>query len=315
MKKLNAFIAIFCLLLVSSVSLMAQNTADQIAFDVVVPDQEEEFFTDMVKSRLETKVQQIAGNGITGSTLNPRFIVVPKVDLAGFETVAGAPPRVIAKLEVTLYVTDYQGKLGFGNASVFAKGVGRNDKEAYYKAINSIQTRSKTMQEFISDSKQKIVDYYESRCDQIIAEADRYIQMQEYLPAVSILMTVPTEAQNCYANTQERAIYAFRQHLEQECQQLLYQAKLASANRDFNTAIAYLGHVNASTNCAAETQNTINEISMEVDYEDRREWNLKLKMLDNQQELNRIQIEAMREIAIARYRSQMQSVNFLLIGR
>lgn len=315
MTKFNIFILILSLFLGTQIA-SAQSSAESIALHVIVPDQEEDFFTDKVKSRLETKVEQIAGSGgVTGAAVNPRFIIVPKVDLDGFETVASAPPKFIAKLEVTLYVAGYQTKLRFGNTSITAKGVGRNEKEAFYKAINSIRTRSPKLEAFIKDSKLKIVKHYEQNCDKILAEAQQYLQMTDYTSAIALLMTIPVEAENCFSSANEMAVFAYQQHLEQECKQLLQTAKLAAANREFSTALGYLAHVNASTECADQLQFTIDEISMLVDEIDRREWKLMLQKLDNEFQLEALQIEAMREIAISKYRRDMDQINFFLIGR
>ena len=54
---------------------------------------------------------------------------------------------------------------------------------------------------------------------------------------------------------------------------------------------------------------------MLVDEIDRREWKLMLQKLDNEFQLEALQIEAMREIAISKYRRDMDQINFFLIGR
>jgi hypothetical protein len=309
MKILNYLIILTFGLL--SLGLVQAQDTESIALFVVVPEQDDDFYTDQLRDRLETKLNQVAANeGVSGEEVNPRYVLTSRVDLVDFQAMATAPPKYLAQLEVNLIVVGYNNEIRFGQTSMLMKGVGRSQEEAYYKAINAVSSRNPKLKSFITKSKAKIIEHYEAKCENIMAEADRYIGMQEFGAAIGLMMEVPVEAKNCYEQLNDKAVEAYTQYVEQNCEQIVLQAKAAAANRNFSGALAHLMGVKAFANCASKAEEAIDEIGAKVDEENRRQWDLRLRMYETQIDMERARYLAIRELAMARYQNRVRSVNF-----
>ena len=59
----------------------------------------------------------------------------------------------------------------FASFSATVKGVGENETKAYMSALKNLKTNDPNYQDFIEKAKNKIVEYYNSKCDFIIKEA------------------------------------------------------------------------------------------------------------------------------------------------
>jgi len=273
-----------------------------MALSVFVPDQQEDFFTPALQSRLESKCIQIASNyGLSGEAPVPRFVLVPRLDLVQSRSVASAPPQVAVTLQVTYSLMGYNAELRFAQTTMNVAGVGRTDQEAYYQAINRIRPRSRELENFINDGREKIIAYYESNCDQIISEGDRLARMQQFEEAISIYMSIPAEASTCFDRSIAAAQQVYQRMIDQECDQLLLAAQAAAANRDFARAATLISHINAQASCTFDPGLVVREVSEKVERQNQQEWEYYMKQLEIESTSQQVLIEALLEISKSRY--------------
>ena len=78
----------------------------RVALAAFVPDQADGI-PESARQMLQNKMQQIAvQNGIGGSGSNPRFFIVPMVNVLSKEITPTAPPMHALTLDVTFYIVD-----------------------------------------------------------------------------------------------------------------------------------------------------------------------------------------------------------------
>ena len=172
MKKvfLLSFAVVFNVLLFAQ---SKSSDAGRIILNTVVP-QQPEGLTGTAKANLENKLSQIATkNGMGGSALNPRFVLAANVIVQTKDITPTAPPMHAYTIEVTLFIGDGIEGTKFASNSVTLKGVGETETKAYMMALKNLKVEDPRYQAFIESGKKKIVDYYVSKCDFIIKEAEQ----------------------------------------------------------------------------------------------------------------------------------------------
>lgn len=102
MKK---FIAVL-ILTVATISSNAQDKlsdVNRIVLNTYVPTQAEPL-PDQAKSLLENKLSQIASsNGMGGSAINPRFVLMANIAIITKDIIPGPPQMLAYNLEITFY--------------------------------------------------------------------------------------------------------------------------------------------------------------------------------------------------------------------
>ena len=75
-------------------------------------------------------------------------------------------------LAVTFYIGDGIDGLKYASYTSTVKGVGENTNKAYASALKNIKANDPNFSTFIQKGKTKIIEYYNSRCDFILKEAN-----------------------------------------------------------------------------------------------------------------------------------------------
>ena len=139
---------------------------------------------------LKSKMKQACTkNGLGGQSVDGRFIITAEVNLLAKELTPTAPPMHALDVETTMYIGDgIEGTL-FASVTITNKGVGNTEAKAYAMAFKGIKPTSDEIQSFIEEGKQKIVEYYNSQCDFILAEAQTLGKNQQYDDAIAKCMS------------------------------------------------------------------------------------------------------------------------------
>lgn len=312
MKKIALIIGFFLLNFV----LFAQNNqgkaddAGRIALASVVSDQIEGL-TPSAQSNLLNKLNQIASkNGMGGSSLNNRFILTANVVVLTKDITATAPPMQAYTLEVTLYIGDgIEGTL-FSSTSVTLKGVGETETKAYMAALKNLKVDDPKYQAFIEKGKNKIIEYYNSKCDFILKEAEMLAGQNEFDAAMSKLVGIPEVCKDCYTKAMDAVQPIYQKKIDRDCKIKLQEAQgIWNAGQDMSSAEnagAILATIEPSASCFSEVQALNKKIADKVKQIDDREWKYILK--EQAQESERI--EAYRAIGVAYGNNQPQNVTY-----
>ena len=294
MKNLFLLISCFCLFIFQTGK--AQDC--DIPLMVVITDQVEEL-TPGADSFIENKMRQIAvDNGLAASADFTQFAITPKIHLIDKEILPGPPRNFVLNTEVTLYIADFWGEKVFASTTLNVKGVGSNETKAYTDAIKKINPRNKNIQDFVSNAKAKIIEYYDANYPAIIKKAQSMAGMKNYNEAMFHLMSIPACSKG-YDEALKASATVYQQYVDQMCEQNLNKAKMAWAAQQNSygaeEAGAYLAYIYPDAKCYGEASKLYKEIKGKV----LDDWKFVLKMYDDAVSLEKQRINAWKEVGVA----------------
>ncbi|TAF74248.1 MAG: hypothetical protein EAZ53_09745 [Bacteroidetes bacterium] len=300
-------------------STNAQNTskklddAGRIVLTSVLPDRVSSNLPEGCGNIMKNKLGQIATqNGLGGSTADPRFIITANVIENDKNVISSAPTMSAIDLDVTFYVADFQTKTNLGTFNFTAKGVGQTEMKAYISALRNINPKNAELQQFLAESKTKILEYYNTRCDFIIQQANALSQQRKFDLAIATLISVPEVCKDCYTQSLAAAGPIFKKFIDRECKINLMNARNAwnaSPNqKGADKAAEFLGKIDPEAACYKEAEELTKTISARMLKLDQREWDFKLRQFDANIDLEKRRIEAYREVGVAYGTNQPQNV-------
>ncbi|WP_417290081.1 hypothetical protein [Corallibacter sp.] len=308
MKKILTII----LSLISLAPFAQENNYD-ISLGLHIPSQVENI-PSSAKSMLSNKLGQvITANGIGENSNYPRFIIAPNLNIISKDILGTAPTRVALNIELTLYIGDgISGDL-FASESFSLKGVGLNENKAYIQAIKQLKTGNKSLQNFIANGKSKIIDYYNTNCDQIVSKAKVLENQNNLEEALSLIANVPVSS-DCFSKVEGKIKSLYQKAIDRDCKVKLLEAQsIWAANQDINAANeagALLASIEPQASCFRDVKALFSKIeSRVIDLQDR-DWKYKLKVLDAVKDY----VQAAKEINLAYAKNQPKTVMYNVHG-
>jgi len=303
MKKLILF-----LFLSLSLSALSQNNLGKsddgarIVLSTYIPDQIEGL-TPIIQSNLANKLSQIASANGMGGASNSRFIITPNVSVLTKDITPTAPPMHAYTIEVTLYIGDGIDGTLFSSQSITLKGVGTNESKAYIAALNGLKVKDPIYQTFLEKGKTKIIEYYNSKCDFILKDAQSLVSQSKFDEAISKLTAIPEVCKSCYDKAMDAVGPIYQKQIDKEC-----KLKLAEANNIWNTsqdssgassASESLAKIDPNAACFKEAQAFSAKIAKRILEIDKREWNFQMKQQQDDVDIRKATIKAARDIGVA----------------
>jgi len=312
---------ILVLIFVQSIlsSLQAQNSEKKLedkgrlAIAAWVPEQKN--LTEESRNSLENKLRQIAAaNGMSGDAVSSRFILTANVIVATKDITPTAPPMHAYTLDVTLYIGDGIDGIVFATNTVTVKGADVNDTKAYNSALKNIKTSDPSLQSFVEKGKTKIIEYYNTKCDFIIKDAQTLSSQNKFEEAIFKLTGVPEVCKDCYAKCLDAIAPIYKQKIDRDCKIKLAEANnIWAANQNVeaaNRAGELLSTIEPSASCFSEVKSISTKIAARVKEIDAREWQYTLK--EQAQESERI--KAWRDVGVAYGNGQPKSITYNVRG-
>ncbi|HLV15776.1 MAG TPA: hypothetical protein VKY41_11390 [Xanthomarina sp.] len=302
MKK---FITLLCCFMATIVN--AQDNNYDISLGAYIPNQIEGIPAS-AHSMLNNKLGQIiTSNGISDDVRNSRFIITPNITVMSKDIIGTAPSKIALNLEMTLYMGDGIAGNLFSSESFTLKGVGTNETKAYMQAIKQLKSNNKKVQDFVANGKAKIIDYYNTNCNQIIAESEALQRVNNYEEALFLLVNVPT-ASDCFDNVKGKIESLFQKVIDNECLTKYGVAQaIWAANQDIyaaNEAGTILSTINPRSACFGDVKKLFSKIEARVQDLQDRTWKLQLQEI----EIRKSAIQAAKEVGVAYGKNQPNTV-------
>ncbi|WP_154859431.1 hypothetical protein [Cyclobacterium xiamenense] len=314
---MNKYLPLLIALLGGFWDAFAQTPSDigKIYLSIVMPETDEGLDPSQL-SRLEAKIAQLVTNtGLAGSGYTSNFVIYPKFVVYETNTVEGGMANVtIVSCELGLFIKQVDGNILFSTISKPLRGSGRNKTAAITHALSKIPSADEELDEFIETGKKRIIAYYELICADLINRSESLVAMQDYTQALGLLMSVPNEV-SCYQTIQQKSIEAYQAFQNQKCVEQLQEAKTYLASNQYQHALRTLRRVDPSTPCFEEAENLVNRAADEVDAEENKLWDQRMRVYEDQIALTKERIHAIKEIAASYYRSKPTSVNYTYLLR
>jgi hypothetical protein len=232
-----------------------------------------------------------------------RFILTANVVMLNKEITPTAPPKHVYNLEVTFYIGDGIEGTKFASQSIEVQGIGDNETKAYISALSQIKTKGPQYQTFIEEGKRKIIEYYNSKCDFILKEAQSLVSQQKYDAAIAKLVSVPEVCKDCYDKAMNAVAPIYKQQIDRQCKIDLAEANGKwAANQDYygaEAASAYLAKIEPNSSCYGEAKVLYDKMAKRIKEIDQREWNFMLKQQQDQVDIEKATIKAARDIGVA----------------
>lgn len=301
MKKiLSAVLAITLLSFTTGVNTSAQNNlgkTDDVGRIVLSPyvvsnANIPSFAANAIKNKL-TKIA--ADQGLAGNSVDQRFIITMNLIEMTKDVTPTAPPMVALTLAPTIYIGDaVTGDLYSSCDLPTIKGVGQNDTKAYMAAVKVIKTNDQNVIECINRGKEKIIEYYNSQIDFILAEAESMVQSQQFEEAMAKLAAVPEICKDAYMQAMNKIGEVYQKKIDIEGLELYNEAyaqwNTAKTRESAERVVELLAQINPLSSAAAKGRALVKSVEShyaEIEARRReieeRNWAFKMKQYDDKQ--------------------------------
>ena len=299
-------------------ALGKSDDAARITLAAYVPQQIDKM-PDAARSILANKLNQIVTqNGMGGAANNERFIITANVNVISKDLTATAPPMTALVLEVTLYIGDGFVGTKFSSTSISVKGVGESETKAYISALKGISPTNSNIQSFVGNGKSKIIEYYNSKCDFIIKDVQTLVSQNNFEEAIFKLTSVPEVCKECYDKCMDAVGPIYQKQIDRECKSKLMEANTAwnAAQDSYGADIAggILAQIDPNASCYKEALALSNKIAQRIKEIDQRDWKLQLKEQQDNVDIQKATIKAIRDIGVAYGNGQPKTVTYNVRG-
>lgn len=264
--------------------ICAESSVGDIYISVIQPERNE--IPQEAAKQLENKMHQlITANGIADTDPNGRFVITAKSYIVTKDIVGGAPQRISQKIDFTFMIGDIIENKVFESYTFSAIGIGINENKSYINAITKMKTNNPQFTAFVEKAKEKILQYYVARCEQIILEAKQQAANHDYQQAIYQLMQVPNIC-DCAERCQNLMIEYYDAYTESTAAELLNEAKSkwASAPNADGAAMAadVIAKIPAGTKVQSELDALIAEINQKLREDEKRDWEFKMQQYNDE---------------------------------
>ncbi len=312
--KIFTYLLIF-ILMFNFAKSQSSNDFGKISISIIMPDQSEQLDDSQI-AKLETKITQIVANSGLASSGYNTFIIYPILSINDLSVVeSGMQDMYVATCELNLFIKQIDNNIIFSSVSKQLKGNGKDKKRAVLSALQKISAADSEYKKFIENGKQKIINYYESNCNDIIKKSESLMKLQKYEEAIALLMSIPEVITECYKKSSDKATEVYKLYQNHNCASKVHSAKTNIAGKNYNQALNDLAGIDPSSNCFKEAGTLAKSIESKISDEDKKQWDFMVTRYKDGVSLEKQRIEAVKEIAVSYYKSQTTTVNYNYIIR
>lgn len=289
----------------------SQPTTNDVCIGVVCPESLE-YFSQSGLSHLSQKMEQIATNNGVAAFYDGAFVMFPKLAVHDIQTVEGGMKTIeTLKIDLTINVLQMATKTIVGSIPVVLSGSGYSIEEATSNAISKINARDPKYSSFLSDCKNRIIDYDEKNCKNSILKAKTLASQQRYEEALALLALYP-ESLPSYSLVSAAIVDIYKDYQKERSAQLVLEAKSAIAVQDYDLAANLLAGVDPESPSYREALRLIETVKKSVTKEKQDAIDRSWKLYNSEVALEKHRINAAREVAKAYYSNQ-PAINYTQI--
>jgi hypothetical protein len=305
MKKISLLLLLisFSFIGFSQNKLESSNDEARISLLAVFPQQVSKI-SEEAKAVLINKMNLITSKyGLGGSTANQRFIITANVLELTKDITSTTPAIYTYNLQLTFYIGDGIDGTLFSSIPINLKGSGKSEAKAYIMALKGLDINDAKYGAFIEEGKSKIIKYFNSKCDFILKESEMLTSKNEFEAAIAKLTSIPEVCKDCYDKAMSAVAPIYKKQIDRQCKANLLEAKNAwSQSQDAagaSSAANYLGQIDPNSSCYNEAIAFSNTIAKRIKELDQREWNFQMKQQQDNTDIQKATIKAVRDIGVA----------------
>lgn len=280
MKKLSILICALCCI---SAAGKAQQLSSQemVAITPMVP-----YSIDLpedARKSLGIKLGQMATQNGFGSN-SGEFVLTANVVVLDKQATGTAPVQFLVDIEVSVFVLGVNDGIVIDETSFVVQGIDRLENKAIIQAINTIKPKSPATKKFMDNVREQIIVYYNTRIPALVSKAQSLANRNDYYGALEVLSGIP-ECVDQYPMVAEMMSSVYQKMIDREAVAALQEAKGCIAVRDYDCALNSLLGVDPSSSHSKEAFNLIAQIQSTLDEKERREYEDKMRMYEDQKEM------------------------------
>lgn len=294
--------------LLIGMQLSAQECDMPIA--VTIP-QHLEGLSDTQRDYLYNKIEQmVVSQGVSADFYSTQFILNATVAGIQKETLSTTPVSVACQGEVILRLLDRNGMKVITSKNLNIRGAGSDETKALQNALKLINPQNKNLTDFVSKAKTKVLAYYDQQVMKIISQSRKLSSLGQYEEAFNLLAAVP-ECCSEYTKVTSEMVAMYPKALNKIGENYLKQARMiwtANQSREAAEEVCYwLSLIDPRSSAYPAGERLYAEVKGRVKEEIRYD----MKKYDDQIDLVKEQIRAVREIGKAYGRAQGTSINII----
>lgn len=249
MKRL--FLLVVLLVGVACASAQEKAKVNMLCIASVIPDQQGNIDTKTLQL-LETRMEATtAANGFS-TTQNGSFVMYPIINVLKCDKIEGGLRNYMnMEVEVTLFVCQQSTRAQYGSLALTLKGQGLTYNEAMRDAFQKITPSDGQITSWLDGCKKKIVQYFETNCDQMIASALQLSNEERYDEAFGLLETFPATVAG-YNKIVDAEFEIYNECCRNQCSLLIAQAESAIAVQNYIGAAQILADISMDSPCSRE---------------------------------------------------------------
>lgn len=267
-----------------------------------------------ILEKIDGKLTQLlANNGIVSTGYNNGLLLQPNLIINGNELVEGGMQNInVTRITLQLLIKQDQTNVVFSSFSKELKGTGRTQQLAINNAVNSLSANDASLISFLEKGKEKLQTYYESNCGKILNEANNLSKSGKYEESLALIMSVP-ETVSCYKTAQSKSLEVYKNYQKKICAENIKQANMLIASKNYSSAFQTLSEIDSESPCAAQSNSLIKTIDAKITAEEKKQWDLHVKIYNDAVSLEKQRINAIKDIAVSYYKSQKRPNQIIIV--
>lgn len=265
--------------------------------------------------RLESKITTIASKeGSGGSGMSEHGLVcIPRVSVSRDEQVDGGLSKTnVIALECTFSVIHMLDGSVLASFEKKIAGTGSNRDKAIDNAINKVNTSDTVLLKLFSTARDKFKNMYITKCESILKKADVKKSGRQFEESLALLMSVPSEAEQCYEKAMKATQSVYVALSDQECKQHLLNARTYISNQNYSDGLNELSFIDPLSSCYKEAISISKEVESKITAQQNREWQAKQEARKDNIVLQKMRIDAVKEIVVSYYKSKQANYNIIV---
>ena len=308
MKKLFTI----CIAALMSATMLAVET-QYLPISVYAADDQESFPAG-AKAMIENKLTQLlTKNGIAGIDYMGQFVLTITTTPIDKDVIPGPPSKIAEKMEMNLYIIDAYAKTIFSSTSFTVRGLGETETKCYLNAISHMPLQTPAIAKFITEGKNKIIEYYDHEGEQLIKKAMYLAGQKQYEEALFWATLIPQQSKH-YDAAISAGLEIYQKYIDNQCAINLAAARQAwAAEQNAMGAAAageYLANILPDAGCYGEAMELYKEIKGKV----LADWQFEMSQYGDGIDLEKLRIDQARQVGVAYGEHQPQqntSIEFL----
>lgn len=268
-------------------------------------------------SVLESRMRRaIVADGMVDDNAAGRFALIAKCDILDKDVIPSTPPRISQKLEISFAVVDILEDKTYGYSYITVSGIGTNETKAYSSAFQKISIQNSQLKDLLTESKEKILEYYSTSCPQILSQAQTLARTNRFDEAIFSLMSVPAICSDCHNQCRELAVEIYQNKIDTQCQTLLEQMKnqwaLSSSAESASKIVEILNKADPRSNNYSEVIAFRNSVAAKLAADKKREWDFQMKQYEDNMAFKNSIVDACKSIGeIFAQNFKIPQINFI----